>query len=122
VSRFVDLFVSSAAPLEELAATIAARTSLRVQGPADDGGTVLSDGDRAAVLAEHRFVDDGDLLLGAYRYALSMRTTVSGHLGLSPETALLRGVAAALADHRVLLVLDLQHRLGPIEALDGSND
>jgi hypothetical protein len=112
VSRSVDLFISSAAPLEELAATIIARTGLTADGDAGDGdqGVALRTGDLRAVLHEHRFVDDGDLFLTRYRYALSMRTTAAGHVGLSLETARLREVAVALADHPVLLVLDLQYR------------
>jgi hypothetical protein len=111
VSRSVDLFISSAAPLEELAATIAARTGLTAGDRDGDGDVALRGGELSAVLHEHRFVDDGDLDLTRYRCALSMRTTATGHLGLSPETALLRQIAAALADHRVLLVLDLQYRV-----------
>jgi hypothetical protein len=112
VSRSVDLFVSSDASLEELAAVIADRADLTPDGPADGGGVLLRDGDLSAVLHEHRFQDDGDLVLRPYRYALSLRTTVSGHLGVSEETALLRRVAATLPDHPVLLVLDLQYRAG----------
>jgi len=113
VSRSVDLFISSAAPVDELAATIAARSGLTVDDAdldADGVRRVLRDGELAAVLHEHAYVDDGDLVLRPYRYALSLRTTVTGHLGLSPETALLRRVAAALDDTAVLLVLDLQYR------------
>ena len=112
MSRSLDLFISSAAPLDELAATLAARTGLvpDAESGAGERGVALRDGDLCAVLHEHRFMDDGDLFLTRYRWALSMRTTVTGHLGLSAETALLRQVAAALADHPVLLVLDLQYR------------
>ena len=87
--------------------------------PADAGGIVLRDGDLPAVLHEHRFVDDDDLVLRRYRYALSLRTLAPGHLGLSQETALLRRVSATLDDHAVLLVLDLQYRAGA-DAGDGT--
>jgi hypothetical protein len=115
VSRTVDLFISSTAPVDELAAVIAARTGIPFPSGPDDGtgeaGEVeLGEGDVSAVLRPHAYVDDGDLVLRRYRYVLSARTTASGHLGLSPETAWLRRVAAALADHQVLLVLDLQYR------------
>ncbi len=111
MSRSVDLFISSGAPLEDLAATIAARAGLSVEGPSEEERIVLAEGDLRPVLHPHRFVDEDDLALSRYPYALSLRTTATGHLGMSPETALLRRVAAELADHQVLLVLDLQYRL-----------
>jgi hypothetical protein len=120
VSRSVDLFVSSDAPVEELAATIAARGDLTLDGPADGGGVLLGDGSLSAVLHQHAFVDDGDIVVSRYRYALSLHTTVTGHLGVSAETAFLRRVAATLGDHRVLLVLDLQYRTGT--AAEGEAD
>ncbi len=122
MSRSVDLFISTDASVEELAAVIAARAGLvpdpSVGPPADDGGVSLVDGDLSARLHEHAFVDDRELVLSRYRYALSLRTTVGGHLGSSPETALLRRVASSLDDHSVLLVLDLQYRSGADDALD----
>jgi hypothetical protein len=127
VSRSVDLFVSSEEPIEVLAALITARTGLTpVDAPSSDvpfpdpsGSVLLTDGRLTADLHEHRFIDDGDLVLGPYRYALSLRTTVGGHLGVSPETELLRRVAARLDDHPVLLVLDLQYRAGAGAAPSG---
>jgi hypothetical protein len=112
VSRSVDLFISSAEPVDELASAVAGRAGLTLDAdPGDDPGrVVLRDGDLAAVLHEHTFVDDGDLVLRRYRYALSLRSTATGHLGLSPETAFLRRVADVLDDVPVLLVLDLQYR------------
>jgi hypothetical protein len=114
VSRTVDLFISSTAPVDELAAVIAARTGRSHPGPVDGPGGAgeveLREGDLSAVLRPNTYLDDGDLVLRPYRYVLSTRTTASGHLGLSPETAWLRRVAAALDDHQVLLVLDLQYR------------
>jgi hypothetical protein len=120
VSRTVDLFISSTLTIDELATTIATRTGLLLPSESSEssesgetgaaGEIRFREGDLSAGLSEHAYVDDGDLVLRRYRYVLSARTTVSGHLGLSPETAWLRRVAAALEDHRVLLVLDLQYR------------
>ena len=77
MSRTVDLFISSAAPIDELATTIAARTGLLLEsepsGTSESGRTGvegeirLREGDLYAVLREHAFVDDGDLILTRYR-------------------------------------------------------
>jgi len=114
VSRSVDLFISSGEPLAQLAQLIAARTGLAVRpDPAVSAGAAayeLSAGDLIAELAAHPYLDDDDLPLSRYEYALSLRTTAPGHLGASPEVGLLRRVAAELDDRAVLLVLDLQNR------------
>jgi hypothetical protein len=112
MSRSVDLFIHSDASLEELAGLIVARTGLTVSPASDTAGAgiALGDGDLVARLDEHAYVDDAELTLSRYRYVLSLRTIVPGHLGGSLEASFLRHVAEALDDHPTFLVLDLQYR------------
>lgn len=111
MTRRIDLFIASDAPLGELAAAVAERAALEA-GPGPERDTmVLRHGDVVATLAEHRQPDGDELRLSRYRYALSATTDADGHLGEAPETQLLRRLAGRLAgDFAVLLVLDLQFR------------
>jgi hypothetical protein len=119
MSRSVDLFIDTDHPADEVAVLIAGRAGLRVEAPPDGTGPRLTDGDVTAVLQEHPYLDDDDLLLTRYRYALSARATASGHLGDVAETRMLRKVASSLAGvYPVLLVLDLQYR-APLAATPG---
>ncbi len=126
VSRSVDLFIDSDLPLTEVAARVTAVTQIPVAADAD-GRFVVSHEEVHAELGEHRYVDDGDLWLSRYRYALSARVATDANPKDSAEAGLLRRMAQAL--HRdgpfaVLLVLDLQYRdLEPATApADGNGD
>lgn len=118
MSRSIDLFISSPATLPELATTIAERAGLEFVG-GNDESVVLMDGRLSLRLDENHFVDDDDLVLSRYSHVLSARTQASGHLGVLPETALLRRVAAAISELDVLLVLDLQYRAALVAGEEG---
>jgi hypothetical protein len=113
MSRSVDLFIDADIPIGELAAELGRLTDLTLDPRPDAAEWILEEGEVRATLAEHPYVDDGDLLLAHYRYALSCQVTNGVRLQAAPETALLRLVAEAL-QHKsawpVLLVLDLQYR------------
>jgi hypothetical protein len=113
MSRSVDLFIDADIPIGELAAELGRLTDLTLDPRPDAPEWTLEEGEVRATLAEHPYVDDGDLLLAHYRYALSCQVTTGVRLQAAPETALLRLVAEAL-QHKsarpVLLVLDLQYR------------
>ena len=113
MSRSVDLFIDADIPIGELAAELGRLTDLSLDPRPDSAEWTLEEGEVRATLAEHPYVDDGDLLLAHYRYALSCRVTNGVRLQAAPETALLRLVAEALqhkSEMPVLLVLDLQYR------------
>ena len=113
MQRSVDLFIAGEESLADLAASIRGRSELAVVERPDLGVWEVSDGDLTAQLHEHAFIDDDELPLTRYRYALSLHTATGGHLGTSAETSMLRRIAEDLDDHRVLLVLDLQYRDDP---------
>ncbi len=135
MSRSVDLFIDAPASPDEVAEAVA-RLAAEMPGssvtPGDQPGTwELRHGDTVAVLAEHPYVDDGDLLLRRYRYALSARVDSGTRLADSPATALLRRVGQHLSQATswpVLLVLDLQFSERPArvtkseEARSGDGD
>jgi hypothetical protein len=82
---------------------------------------VVRHGDVVAELATHGFVDDGDLLLSRYRYALSSQVPSDVRPQDTPEAALLRRLGQAVRERGlfpVLLVMDLQYR----ERLTDSDD
>ena len=121
MSRSVDLFIDANTSIDELAAKLGDLAGVPLREAADVGASgsrrwTLEDGDVRAVLSEHPYVDDGDLLLSHYRFALSARVQESVRLQDSRETALLRRIADKLIHGtraRVLLVLDLQYRDRP---------
>jgi hypothetical protein len=116
MSRSVDLFIDADAPIDEVAANLGELLgSPLVQGPGP-GIWLLQEGSVEAVLSRHPFLDDGDLLLSRYRYALSAQVSNSGRIQDAPETALLRHVADRVlrGSHLpALLVFDLQYRDRP---------
>lgn len=120
MSRSVDLFIASPEPLDAVAAKIADIAKVAVTaGP--EGRREIRDGTTAAVLYEHRYVDDGDLFLSRYQYVLSGRTAAESRPQDTPEASLLRRVGSALqqaTSWSVLLVLDLQYR-EPVSAGGG---
>jgi hypothetical protein len=113
MSRSVDLFIDADAPLEEVAASLSKLLgSPFAEGPGSRTW-LLREGTVEAVLSCHPFVDDGELLLSRYRYALSARVANDVRIQDAPETALLRHVADRVqrGSHLpALLVFDLQYR------------
>lgn len=114
MTRRIDLFIASPAPLGELAAVLASRAELDLEpgpGPCADEAVILRWGELAFSLSEHCQPDGDELRLSRYRYALSATTDAEGHVGDVPETRALRRLAGVLADDfDVLLVVDLQFR------------
>jgi hypothetical protein len=112
MSRSVDLFIASSKPIDELATQMAEAAGVTL-APGDVPGTwALDDQDVHAELHDHPYVDDGDLVLERYRYALSARVDADRRLADAAETVLLRLVSESLrkAGLATLLVLDLQYR------------
>ena len=112
MSRSVDLFIDLEPPIESVAAEIQRRSDLALEPGEVPGTWSLEAGDVHAELHAHAYVDDGDLLLGRYRWALSCRLGHDVRPAAAAETSLLRLVAEALqqAGVAVLLVHDLQYR------------
>ena len=113
MSRCIDLFIDSPAPLEELAATLGSLAGLSFIGSVEGTHWGVRDGEAFAELAEHDFDDDRYVLASKYRYDLFARVEAGG-VADSASTAMLRRIFAALkADGRypALLVFDLQHVL-----------
>jgi hypothetical protein len=116
MSRAVDLFIRSELEPADLAARIAEITGFLAEQT--ESGWRLHDEGFEAVLSEHSFVDDYDLLLSRYRYVLGCRVSEGTRMKDAPATIMLRMVADQLqqkAGLSVLLVLDLQYRDGPAE-------
>ena len=112
MSRSVDLFLSTPEPLEVVAATIRDAAGVTVDA-ALDGTWAVRDGETSVSLSPHRYVDDGDLFLSRYAYALSGEVPATARPQDTPAAALLRQVGSALQQHTswaVLMVLDLQYR------------
>ncbi|MGH9116253.1 MAG: hypothetical protein ACRDWW_10560 [Acidimicrobiales bacterium] len=121
--RSVDLFIAAELPPGDMAAELG-RVAGSSCAPGPEPGTwVLQEGGTRAFLAQHRYADDGDLLLSRYRYALSARVADTVRPQDTPEAALLRMVGRRLQQGSrwpVLMVLDLQYRHGLGHAPDGS--
>lgn len=113
MSRSVDLFIQSTLSIDELATTIGRHLETTLApGPAQDSW-VLADEGVEAVLRSHPYVDDAELRLSHYPYALSASVANDVRLQDASATALLRRVADRLQRGEglaVLLVLDLQYR------------
>ncbi len=112
MSRSVDLFIQCARPIEEVAAEIARLTPLTIKPGGMPGTWSLDEGDVHAELRAHPYIDDGDLVLQRYQYALSSRVATGTQLTNSAEASLLRVVSEALRKDGItsLLVHDLQYR------------
>jgi hypothetical protein len=113
MSRCIDLFIDSPAPLEELAATLGTLAGLSFIGSVEGTHWGVRDGEAFAELAEHDFDDDRNVLVSKYRYDLFARVEPGG-VADSASAAMLRRIFALLkADGRypALLVFDLQHVL-----------
>jgi len=112
MSRSVDLFLSTPEPLEVVAATIREKAGVSVDA-ALDGTWTVREGETSVSLSPHRYVDDGDLFLSRYAYALSGEVPATARPQDTPVAALLRQVGSAIQQHTswaVLMVLDLQYR------------
>lgn len=113
MSRSVDLFIDADLPLERLAAELGQRLDAAV---AEDPGSSrwrLQLGEVTAHLGPHPYVDDRDLLLSRYRYALSARVVGDEALPDAREATVLRRASQVLRREtpwRLLLVLDLHYR------------
>jgi hypothetical protein len=115
MSRSVDLFIASDLPLDDLAGLIASRCEVQLSADPAHDRWVLREGDLRAALTRHRYVDDGELLLSHFPYALSAMVA-AGRPQDSVEAAMLRRIGHRLQEAdgcSVLLVLDLQYRDAP---------
>lgn len=112
MSRSVDLFIDSTKPIDELAAEVSRAASVTLAPGELPGTWALDAQDVHAELHTHPYVDDGDLVLSRYRYALSARVAHDRRLADASETMLLRLVSESLRRSGIpsLLVLDLQYR------------
>jgi hypothetical protein len=113
MSRSVDLFIDVDASLDELADGLGRLVGTRLVAEADRPAWLLKDGEARAVLLEHPFRDDGDLLFTRYRFALSAQVSKEARPYDAAEAALLRRVAHTIQQGPawpVLLVHDLQYR------------
>lgn len=113
MSRSVDLFIDAKVPLEDLAAALREKLELSLTPDAERRRWLLRDGDIAAFLHEHPYVDDVNLPFSHYRFALSARVGHEGRPQDSAEAAYLRRLAQRIQQGPhwpVLLVLDLQFR------------
>jgi hypothetical protein len=111
VSRTVDLFLDSDQPLSRVAEQLSELTGNQLVASPDKTHFVMVAGDVTAYLAEHDFLDDDDLPLSEFRYALSASVKGAGDIGQSPEVSCLRLVNTLLrqgAAFASLLVIDLE--------------
>lgn len=123
MSRSIDLFIECPKPIEEVASEVARLTGMDLQ-PSDQPGTwSLDEQGVHAELRAHPYVDDGDLMLRRYQYALSSHVSNGTRLADSAEAALLRLVSEALRKVAVpsLLVHDLQYRDAPKSGAAGGD-
>lgn len=112
MSRSIDLFIQCPKPIEEVASEVARLTGLTLKPGSLPGTWSLDEQEVHAELRAHPYIDDGDLVLERYQYALSSRVANGTRLADSAEAALLRLVSEALRKVAVpsLLVHDLQYR------------
>jgi hypothetical protein len=128
MSRSVDLFIGTSLPIAELADLLGRRSGAQLVPTIDPDRWRYIEGSVTAELFEHPYVDDGELWLSRYRYVLSARMADGVGPIDSAEVLGLRHLAQLLHDPvelPVLLVLDLQYRLGPpvgraVEVPEGS--
>jgi hypothetical protein len=119
MSRSVDLFIDADVPLEELAGALGRQLGAPLAIEPDQTAWRLRDGEVEAILAEHPYGDDGELLFTRYRFALSARLANDVRPHDTPEAALLRRIAQKIQQGPawpVLLVHDLQYRDNPVGA------
>lgn len=125
MSKSVDLFIHSDQPIEAVAAAVERLTQLAVKPGELPSTWVVAKDDLRAELRINPYINDGELDLERYAYAMSARAS-GNRLTDSPEAALLRAVADRLHSEkmRTLLVHDLQYKdRAPAQstALDGGD-
>jgi hypothetical protein len=127
MSRSVDLFIDANMSLEEMSLALGGCLGAPLR-PDGDTRWVVDQGQVRALLSEHPYRDDGELLLSRYRFALSARIANDGRPQDSPEAALLRRVAQKIQEGPawpLLVVHDLQYRdgvVGPGPTAGGTAD
>jgi hypothetical protein len=111
MSRSVDLFIESPKLIEDLVSDMARLTRLTPAPGAQPGTWSFDEGEVHTELRAHPYVDDGDLVLERYQFALSARVRAGKRTADSAEASFLRVVGEALrkADIPALLVHDLQY-------------
>ncbi len=111
MSRSVDLFIDMEPPIEAVVGQISSLTDVGIDPGELPGTWSMHRGGVHAELHAHPYVDDGELLLSRYRWALSCRLDIGVRVADAPETVLLRLVSDALRKEGVatLLVHDLQY-------------
>ena len=111
MARTVDLFIDSDQPIEQVAYRLGELAG-RVPRPAPPGTAyLLGDGEVAARLAEHDFVDDEGLPLSEFRYVVSCAVRGPGEVDESAELAFPRALNRRLRQESPwpsLLVVDLE--------------
>jgi len=114
VSRSIDLFIRSSKPPDEVAADLSRVADLTLVRDKEPDTWALEHSDVQAQLRAHHFIDDGDLVLERYQYALSSRIEHGGRPTDSRPANLFRQVSARLRAEGMdcLLVHDLQYRDG----------
>jgi len=114
VSRSIDLFIRSSKAIDEVVSDVTRLTELTFVPAGTTETWILDEGEVHAELRAHSFVDDGDLLLERYQYALSARVELGVRPADSKEAQILRRVSERLRNGAMesLLVHDLQYRDG----------
>jgi hypothetical protein len=112
MSRSVDLFIESPKPIEDFVSDLARFTRLTPTPGELPGTWSLEEGEVHAELRVHPYIDDGELVLERYQFALSTRVPDRTRPADSAEANFLRVVAEALRKGQIpsLLVHDLQYR------------
>jgi len=108
----VDVFIDSPLDLDQLSGQLGELAGASVTSEPDGHRFVWNDGEVAAILGTHPYVDDGGLQLSRFPYVLSSRVG-STNLLTSPELAMARHVADLLREQlgsSVLVVQDLERR------------
>lgn len=117
MSRSIDLFIRSPKPIDEVAPEVARLTGMTFTAGRVPGTCSVEEGGVHAELHSHPYIDDGELLLERYQYALSTRVPEGTRTADSSQASLLRMVSEALRKGGIesLLVHDLQYRdrVGP---------
>jgi hypothetical protein len=126
MSRSIDLFIDAPVGLDDLASELTRLTGNPFVPVPDAPLWVMRDGDVVAELSEHRYANDGNLVLSRYRYCLSARIVADARLDTnSPEVGSLRSAQASIkqaSSYPVLLVWDLQYRLEQHPGLGGADE
>lgn len=115
MSRSIDLFIQCPKPIEEVASDVGRLAEVEVKPGGLPGTWSLDAKGVHAELRAHPYIDDGELVLERFQYALSCRVANGTRLADSAEAALLRLVSQSLRKIAVpsLLVHDLQYRDRP---------